>query len=185
MGICLANVAGGFGMVEYGGSWIKMGLVRWWQVGSREGVWHRDAKGFVKYFYKFRFKPEPEPLQPSLWGSGFWFNNPLDWTLKSRFRFSQKVPKPKLDQTVASLNDCVWSLLPVSVGSPILARITYFIIWWQLFIIKYLTIRDWNYNCQKIFTSGSFISLHILFWFFLSYFTSQYYLLLYYLVYCP
>ena len=32
---------------------------------------------------------------------------------------------------------------------PILARITNFGIWWQLFIIKYLTIRDWNCNCQK------------------------------------
>ena len=38
---------------------------------------------------EFRFKPDPEPLEPSLWGSELWFTNLPDWTSKSRFGFSQ------------------------------------------------------------------------------------------------
>ena len=44
---------------------------------------------------------------------------------------------------------CISQYLPVLVGSPILAEITNSDIQWQLFITKYLTIKDWNYNCQK------------------------------------
>ena len=52
---------------------------------------------------EFKFKPYPEPLEPGLWGSEFGFANLLDQTLQSRFRSSQKVPKPEPNQTMASL----------------------------------------------------------------------------------
>ena len=64
-----------------------------------------------------------------------------------------------------------------------LGWVTNFGIWWQLFIIQYLTIRGWNCNCQKI-TSGSFISiLYILFQCF--YLTSHLNLILSYLSVIP
>ena len=96
-------------MVDFGNEPLSQ-LAKVLGGGAKQG-----CEGICK---KFRFKPELEPLEPGLWGSRFGFANPPDWTLKSRFRLSQKVPEPELDWTVASL--FLWSKLLHFTSEPLI-----------------------------------------------------------------
>ena len=56
--------------------------------------------------------------------------------------------KPRKQCTITAMIVCVVTM--ASLGWVPNSGQTNFGIWWKLFIIKYLTIRDWNCNCQKI-----------------------------------